>query len=69
LAAFQPVGAWTVVPLLVALQLQLQTEIFEIEFISTVGLLRGEGGLRCRALRVLGGPLLGAIALGLCRPQ
>ncbi len=76
LAGFQPVGAWTVVPLLVALQLQLQTEIFEVELIGALGLLRGErgfflrqGGLRFRVLRVLGGTLLGAIALGLRRPQ
>ena len=75
LAGFQPVGAWPVVPLLVALQLQLQTEIFEVERIGALGLLRGERGFSCAraacasAPRLLGGPLLGAIALGLRRPQ
>jgi hypothetical protein len=69
LARLQPVGARPVVPLLVALQLQLQTEILEVERVGTLDLARGQGGFFLGQGFVLGGALLGAIALGERRPQ
>lgn len=62
LPRFQPVRPRPVAPLLVALQLQLQTQILKVESVGTLGLARGERSLRYRAL-------LGVIALGPRRPQ
>jgi len=69
LAGFQLVGTRPVVPLPVAFQLQLQTQVFEIECVGTLGLLRREGGFGLGQGLVLGGTPLGAIPLGPCRSQ
>ena len=66
---FQPVGARPVVPLPVALQLELETEIFKIECVGTLRLLHCERGFCLGQSFVLGGTLLGAITLGPCRAQ
>ena len=61
-ARFQAVRPRPVVPLLVAFQLQLQTQCLHVEIVGTLSLLRRPRGL-------LVGPLLLAVALGQRRKQ
>src|SRR5450631_2767779 len=76
-ARLQAVRPRPVIPLLVTLQLQLQTQILHVEIVGALPLLRRprrflprQGFLRFRPLGVLVGPLLLAVALGpRCKQQ